>query len=117
MEGQLNLRLPSIYILNIFVLFRFRVAQLVPAWQPGCEKMEREWENEEEMERERGNGDEMERDLLSTFPYFLFKASLSIHFPSWSVSSQEEGKIILHQMVGDWKEEPKSFVGPLSALD
>ena len=29
-----------------------RVAQLVAALQPGCEKMEREWENGKEMERE-----------------------------------------------------------------
>ena len=33
-------------------LFLIRAAQVVPACQPGCEKMEREWENEEEMERE-----------------------------------------------------------------
>ena len=25
-----------------------RAAQVVPAWQPGCETLEREWENEEE---------------------------------------------------------------------
>ena len=29
-----------------------RAAQVVPVCQPGCEKMERERENEEEMERE-----------------------------------------------------------------
>ena len=29
-----------------------RAAQVVPDCQPGCEKMEREGENEEEMERE-----------------------------------------------------------------
>ena len=30
---------------------RHRVAQIVAAWQPGCEKMEREKENEDEMKR------------------------------------------------------------------
>ena len=42
-------------------------------WQPGCEKMEREWENEEEMEKYWENS-------LSTFPHFLFIFSFSIHF-------------------------------------
>ena len=45
-----------------------RVAQLVAAWQLGCGKMEREWENEEEMEREWGNED---RFTLYIFPLFL----------------------------------------------
>ena len=45
------------------------VAQLVAAWQPGCEKMEREWENKEEMEREWGNG---ERFILYMFSFFLY---------------------------------------------
>ena len=36
-----------------------RAAQFVASWQPGYEKMEREWENEEEMEREWENGEEM----------------------------------------------------------
>ena len=30
---------------------RLRVAQIVATWQPGCEKMEREQENEDEMKR------------------------------------------------------------------
>ena len=42
-----------------------RVAQLVAACQKGCEKMEREWENEVEMEREWENEEEMERELDS----------------------------------------------------
>ena len=37
---------------------------------------------------------------------------------SWLlISSQEAAKIFLHQTVGHWREMPKSFVGPLSALD
>ena len=47
-----------------------RVAQLVAAWQPGCEKMEREWENEEELEREWGNGKR----------FTLYISSPSFHF-------------------------------------
>ena len=31
---------------------RSRAAQVVPAWQPGCEKIERKWRENEEMERE-----------------------------------------------------------------
>ena len=46
------------------------VAQLVAAWHQGCEKMEKEWENEEEMERY----------SLSTFSHFLSMSSLSLHF-------------------------------------
>ena len=50
----------EVYKLNIFqllveavpIILHSRVAQLVAALQPGCEKMEREWENEEEMERD-----------------------------------------------------------------
>ena len=41
-----------------------RVAQNVAAWEPGCKKMGREWENEEEMEREWGNGERLEICLL-----------------------------------------------------
>ena len=45
-------------------------------------------------------------------------SSPRLSFPSWLlVSSQGAGKIFLHQMVGDWREKPKSFVGTLSALD
>ena len=42
-----------------------RPAQVVPAYQSGCKKMEREWENEEEMERERewGNGEDESRTV------------------------------------------------------
>ena len=68
--------------------------------QPGSRAV-RKWRENKKMKRKWRENEEMERDLLSTFPYFLFKASLSIHFPSWSVSSQEEGKIFLNQMVGD----------------
>ena len=32
--------------------YYYRAAQVVPACQPGCKKMERECENEEEIERE-----------------------------------------------------------------
>ena len=50
----------EVYKLNIFqllveavpIILHSRVAQLVAALQPGCEKMEREWENGKEMERE-----------------------------------------------------------------
>ena len=52
-EKQLSLSL---------IVSKHRVAQLVAAWQPGCEKMEREWENEEEMEREWGNEEEMGKE-------------------------------------------------------
>ena len=76
----------------------FRVAQLAASLHPGCEKMEREWENEEEKERVWGSGEEMERKWgyeervrkwrewkngeisLSSFPHFLFISPLSIHF-------------------------------------
>ena len=70
-----------------------RVAQILAAWQHGCEKMEREWENDEDMERMRklrGNGqrmrkwtenEEMKRDSLSTFLIFsLFPPFLSISY-------------------------------------
>ena len=48
-----------------------RVAQLVAAWQPGCGKMEREWENEEEMERGWGNGEGFTLYISSFSLYFL----------------------------------------------
>ena len=61
-----------------------RVAQIVAAWQPGCEKMEREWENEEERGREWGNAEEMRnwRDFhsLHFLIFSLFPASLSISY-------------------------------------
>ena len=38
-----------------------RVVQLAASLHLGCEKIEREWENEEEMERELRNGEKMER--------------------------------------------------------
>ena len=53
-----------------------RAAQVVPACQPSCEKMEREkkikrkWRENEDMERKWTEDEEMERDLLSTFPHF-----------------------------------------------
>ena len=52
-----------------------RVAQLAAAWQPGCRKMEKEYENEEEMEREWGNGER--------FPLYI--SSLSFFPPSVSI--------------------------------
>ena len=52
-------------------LFLIRAAQVVPACQPGCEKMEREWENEEEMEREWGNGERFTLYISSFSLYFL----------------------------------------------
>ena len=55
-----------------FLMVQCKVAQLVAVWQPGCEKMEREWENEEEMEGKWGN-----RGIHSL--HFLFISSLSIH--------------------------------------
>ena len=55
---------------------KHRVAQLVAAWQPGCDKMERELEKGEEMEREWGNG---QRSTLYIFSFSIF-SSLSIHF-------------------------------------
>ena len=65
-------------------LLRDRVAQLVAAWQPGCEKMEREWDNEEEIEREWGNGERMRKWREIYSPYFiifsLFPPSLSISY-------------------------------------
>ena len=38
-----------------------RVAQPVAALQPGCEKIEREWENGERMRKLRGNGENMRK--------------------------------------------------------
>ena len=46
---------------------RSRAAQVVPAWQPGCEKIERKWRENEKMER----------GSLSTFSHFLFISSLT----------------------------------------
>ena len=43
----------------------------MPAWQPDCEKMEREWENWEEMEREWGNGERFTLYISSFSLYFL----------------------------------------------
>ena len=108
-----------------------RVAQLVAAWQPGCEEMEREWGNEEEMKREWGNEEEMEREwgngerdtlYISSFsPYFLSHYQFSIkencHFLSrmskktWHTRYE---KIILDrnrceeapQVVPAWKSLP-----------
>ena len=61
-----------------------RVAQLVAAWQPGWEKMEREWENEVEIEREWGNWEEMEKKWGNgerfTLYIFSFPPSLSISY-------------------------------------
>ena len=53
-----------------------KAAQVVPAWQPGCEKMEREWENKEEMERE----EEMERAWENGESFTLFIFSFSLYF-------------------------------------
>ena len=62
---------------NVFAqicLLPFESDPLMPLWAglhilryPGCEKMERELENEEEMERKLRDNEEMERDSLSTF--------------------------------------------------
>ena len=61
-----------------------RVAQIVAAWQPGCEEMEREWGNEEEMERKWGNGERLTLYISSFSLYFLplspFPPSLSISY-------------------------------------
>ena len=51
----------TVSFVNFFGTTLHRAAQVVQACQPGCEKMEREWENEEEKEIEWGNGEEMER--------------------------------------------------------
>ena len=42
----------NVKVYNFVVNVKVRAAQVVPACQPGCEKMERECENEEEMEKE-----------------------------------------------------------------
>ena len=47
---------------NFGVLQAVRAAQVVPAWQPGCEKLESELENEEEMERKWRENEEIERE-------------------------------------------------------
>ena len=41
----------------------------------------------------------------------MYTVSFQLRFMSWLISSQEEGKIFLHQMVGDWKEETQEFCG------
>ena len=58
------------------------VAQLVAGWQPSCEKMEREWENEEEMEREWGNEDRFTLYIFSLFllPLYPFPISKIVWF-------------------------------------
>ena len=57
-----------------------RVAQLVAAWQLGCKKMEREYENEEEIEREWGNGQEMETEWGNGERFTLNISSLLLYF-------------------------------------
>ena len=61
-----------------------RAARIVPALQPGCEEMEREWGNEEEMERKWGNGERLTLYISSFSLYFLplspFPPSLSISY-------------------------------------
>ena len=42
----------TVIIKHCMILNDVSVAQIVASRHPGCEKMEREWENEEEMERE-----------------------------------------------------------------
>ena len=60
----------------IVIIIIIRAAQLVAAWQPGCEKMKREWKNGERMRKStwRGNGGRMGkwREIHSF-------SSLSIH--------------------------------------
>ena len=64
--------------------FSFYAAGLNNLWQPGFEKMEREWENEEEMEREGGNGEKMRKwkdtHSLHFLIFTLFPPSLSISY-------------------------------------
>ena len=57
--------------LSILSNIALGVAQLVAAWQPSCEEMEREWENEEEIEREWGNEDRFTLYIFYIFSLFL----------------------------------------------
>ena len=67
----------SPFFMIFVVLFVCRAAQLVAAWQLGCEKnvrenekMEREWRENEEMVREGGNGER----------FFFYISSFSLDF-------------------------------------
>ena len=55
-------------------------SRVVAALQPGCEKMERECENEEEMEIEWGNGEEIEREWGNGKRFTLFMFSIFLYF-------------------------------------
>ena len=63
----------------------FRVAQLAASLHPGCEKMEREWENEEEKERVWGSGEEMERKWGNEEIMRKWRDIRSLHFPIFSL--------------------------------
>ena len=64
-----------------------RYAGLHKFWQPGFEKMGREWENEEEMEREWGNGERSTLFISSLSIHFLYQIFFSGFFPkrNWGV--------------------------------
>ena len=80
-------------------IISYRAAQFVPAWQPGCEKMEREWENEEEMEREWGNGEEMVREWGNGERFTLYMFSIVFLFPPSLSISYIKNCLILSQNV------------------
>ena len=56
-----------------------RLAQLVAAWQPGCEKMKSEWKNGERMRKWREN-EEIEREWENGGRFVLYISSFSFYF-------------------------------------
>ena len=57
-----------------------RTAQIVPAWQPGCEKMEREWDIEKEMGWEWDIEKEMGWEWRNREIFTLYTSSFSLYF-------------------------------------
>ena len=68
---------------------------IIKLWQPGCEKVEREWENEEEMEREWGNGERMRKSREIHFLHFLI---FSLFTHSQSISYIKNCLILLQNI-------------------
>ena len=87
-------RVHSDFTMATFWVQSGRAAQVVPACQPGWEKIEIEWENENEMERERkwrGNGQRM-RELRETYSRNFLIPSLIP--PSLSISRSKKSNFV-----------------------
>ena len=60
-----------------------RVAQLVAALQPGCEKMERKWRENEKMKRKWKESEEMERVVRACLVPIFFDNKSYWHHTNW----------------------------------